>query len=66
MKFPVFSLHNREFGGLETGSLLTASSSGESTNFRFRSRFARILKTRRGMNSSETRKKQCSQFYRAE
>jgi hypothetical protein len=26
-------------------------------NFRFRSRFPRILKTRRGMNSSETRKK---------
>ena len=29
MKFPVFSLHNREFGS-ETGSLETASSSGES------------------------------------
>jgi hypothetical protein len=30
MKFPVFSLKNREFGFSETGSLLTASSSGES------------------------------------
>jgi hypothetical protein len=29
MKFPVFSLHNRELGS-ETSSLLTASSSGES------------------------------------
>src|ERR1700730_7159021 len=29
MKFPVFSLHNREFGS-ETGSLETASSSSES------------------------------------
>ena len=30
MKFPVFSLHNRGIWGSETGSLVTASSSGES------------------------------------
>ena len=34
MKFPVFSLKNREFGFSETGSLLTASSSEESCELR--------------------------------
>jgi len=37
MKFPVFSLYNRELVA-ETSSLVTASSSGESANHRFRDR----------------------------
>jgi len=35
MKFPVFSLKNRDFGPSETGSLKTASSTGESSELSF-------------------------------